>query len=190
MLFRSSFAGDVNKLVQYNDVLSGDHLDQLHEFMGVAALDFDVIGTTGNDILYGSPYEDSINGGDGDDVLYAGSGVDIIFGGDGMDNLYGQSGADTFVFEAISAYNDVDQINDFDKSEGDALDLSDLLQAYDPVQDAITDFVSIVTSGDDTLVRVDANGGADNFVQIAKVNNVTGLTDEDQLVSDGTLIVV
>ena len=37
---------------------------------------------------------------------------------------------------------------------------------------------------------IDADGGADNFVQVASLFNVTGLTDEDALETSGHLITV
>lgn len=54
--------------------------------------------------------------------------------------------------------------------------------------DAITDFVEITTSGSNSILKVDADGGADNFVQIATILGVTGLTDEESLETNGYLI--
>ena len=102
--------------------------------------------------------------------------------------LYGQDGADTFVFEADSAFTASDNIQDFDLSEGDVLDISDILSNYDPLNDAITDFVQITESGSNSYLSVDADGGADNFVQIAYLYNATGLTDEEALETSGNLI--
>ncbi|MCM2343329.1 MAG: type I secretion C-terminal target domain-containing protein [Alphaproteobacteria bacterium] len=66
-----------------------------------------------------------------------------LAGGDGLDTLYGGAGADIFLFESASAYNDVDVIDGFDYTEGDKLDLSDLLSAYDSLSENIADFVMI-----------------------------------------------
>ena len=61
---------------------------------------------------------------------------------------------------------------------------------YDPLVDAITDFVQITDNGTDSSVSVDSDGGADNFVQIATLQNATGLTDETALEGNGQLITV
>ncbi len=138
------------------------------------------------DWLFGGSGSDVLDGGDGDDRLYAGWGDDILSSGDGNDILVGGSGADTYVFDANS--NGVDAIKDFKTSQGDVLDISDLLEGYDPLSDAITDFVQITDSGSNSILSIDVDGGSDNFVQIATLSNVTGLTDEDALLTSGNLI--
>ena len=114
-----------------------------------------------------------------------------LAGGYGADTLYGGAGIDTFIFEAASAYNDVDQIIDFvTGSGGDLLDISDLLTGFvDGVSD-ISDFVQFTTSGGDTIVSIDANGVTDgqSFTGIAQINDVTGL-EEATLYGNGQIIV-
>lgn len=147
-------------------------------------------GGDGNDILYGGNDNDTLYGGDGNDTLNGDGGDDMLYGADGLDTIYGNGGADTFVFTSDSAFNNVDVVKDFDVStDNDVLDIANLLGAYDPLTDAITDFVQITDSGSDSNVAVDADGGADNFVQIATLEGITGLTDEAALVSSGNLIV-
>ena len=73
---------------------------------------------------------DRLVGRDGDDVLIAGNGHDILHGG---------LGADTFDIDDMTHFN---TIQDFDLSEGDVLDISDLLQSYDPDNDMISDFTA------------------------------------------------
>lgn len=71
------------------------------------------------------------------------------------------------------------------------MDISDILSGiYDPLTEAITDFVQIVDSGLNSVLSIDITGTATNFVQVATILNVTGLTDEQALVNNGTLIVV
>lgn len=158
-------------------------------------------GSAYNDILTGSTAVNTLTGGDGDDALYGGSGNDILWGGNGADTLSGQAGldtlngdagADTFLFEAASAYSNVDVINGFTLAQSDRLDLSDLLDLYNPLTQAITDYVQITTSGSNSSLFVDRDGLAATygFVQIGMLNGVTGLTDEAALVTSGNLIVV
>jgi Ca2+-binding RTX toxin-like protein len=51
-------------------------------------------GGNGNDTLYGGTGNDSISGDGGADVLYGGSGNDILLGGAAVDSIYGGSGND------------------------------------------------------------------------------------------------
>lgn len=165
--------------------------------LGLAGTDT-INGGAGNDSLHGGAGNDTVNGGDGDDLVHGGVGNDILngnnnndilFGGDGLDQLYGGSGADTFMFTADSAFNNIDVVNDFSLAQSDKINIHDLLIGYDPLTKAITDFVQITTSGTDSILKVDADGGANNFVQIATLKNITGLTDEAALVTSGNLIV-
>ena len=155
---------------------------------GVDTNENTIFGGNGNDTIQGANGNDIIEGGDGNDAIWGLSGDDVITGGAGVDSIYGSAGADTFVFEASSAFLDVDTIQDFKTSQNDVLDISDLLIGYDPLTDAITDFVQITDSGSTSIVSVDADGGGDNFVQIATLNWITGLTDEDALETSGNLI--
>lgn len=154
-------------------------------------------GFNGDDVLYGEAGNDTIISGNGDDILYGGDGNDILSGGSNQDTLYGGAGidtltggnhADTFVLESASAFSNVDVINDFDVSEGDVLDIADLLGAYDPLADALSDFVSKTEVSGHTYFAVDADGGADNFINVVRLQNVTGLSDVDTLETNGNLI--
>ncbi len=166
--------------------------------------DVSIYGDEGNDVLWGNAGADYISGGIGNDHLDGASGNDTLFGGSGNDKMYGQTGDDTFIigegadevytgsgsdliiYDMIDAM--VDNIRDFSAGAGDMLDLSEVLVGYDAVTDAINDFVSITQSGGNTIVSVDADGGADNFVQIATLHGVTGLGDVETLETSGTLI--
>ena len=144
-----------------------------------------LFGLDGADTLNGNNGDDALHGGNGSDDLYGGDGDDVLYGGAGVDMLYGQSGADTFVFDDIASS---DNVQDFNLSEGDKLDVSDLISGYDPLSDAISDFVQITESGSNSYLSVDADGGADNFFQVAYLYNTTGLTDEEALETSGNLI--
>ncbi|MEZ0223143.1 MAG: cadherin domain-containing protein [Alphaproteobacteria bacterium] len=122
-------------------------------------------------------------------VLDGKGGDDIIAGGGDNDTLIGGTGQDTFVFSSI--LNGIDTISDFSAGQSDKIDISDLLTDYDPLTMALADFVQISNSGSNSTVSVDRDGtgSAYGFAQIATINGVTGLTDEDALVASGQLIV-
>lgn len=190
-----------------NDVLFGDYGDDI--LYGDDGQD-KVDGGEGNDIIYGGAGNDNIgnsalNGGGGSDIIYGGdgddkmtgsNGSDILYGGDGLDRLEGGDsggayGVNIFVFEAASAFNDVDYIVDFNPNQiinGGGVDISDLLSAYDPGTDDIADFVNVHVSGSDTYIAVDADGGGDGFVDVVKLEGITTLPGIDTLVLKGMLI--
>ena len=143
-----------------------------------------------DDKLWGDGSDNRMYGNDGDDIIYGRSGNDILYGGFGVDTLYGESGSDVFVFENASAFNGIDIVHDFDIAEGDAINIADVLFGYDPLNDIISDFVQITDDGADSILSVDADGGADNFVQVATLKNVNGLSDEQTLEANGNLITI
>ena len=162
-----------------NDTMTGNEVDNMLK------------GNGGNDVLYGQGGNDTLIGDAGNDTLHGGTDNDLIYGGSGTDILYGESGSDTFVFEAASAFSNIDTIKDFSLGEGDIIDISDILTGYDPLTAAITDFVEFTTSGSNSILKVDRDGTdtAYGFNQIATLEGATGLTDEQSLVSNGNLIV-
>lgn len=161
-----------------NDTITGSSNDNLI-YLG-----------TGDDIAHGNGGSDTIYGAEGSDTIYGDSGADTLDGGDGLDRLTGGTGADVFVFHAANAFNNVDVISDFSTSDGDKIDISDLLTGYNAATDNIGDFVQLVTSGSDTLLKVDLDGGATghSMTQIATLTGVTGLS-LSSLISGGELIV-
>ena len=52
-------------------------------------------GTSGDDVICGSPGDDSLQGRGGNDVIFGGGGSDSLQGGDGNDTLFGGDGDDT-----------------------------------------------------------------------------------------------
>ncbi len=91
-----------------------------------------ISGSSGNDVIIGTDYDDTIDGGGGNDVIYGdasdnavgndyivgGDGNDVIYGddpdtplvggndvligGDGIDDLYGRAGADVLVGDIVN----------------------------------------------------------------------------------------
>lgn len=141
----------------------------------------------GNDVVHAGAGNDFVAGGWGADTLYGDAGNDKLVGGIGADILYGGTGADTFIFDSINT--GVDTVKDFSKAQGDVLDLSQILTAFDPTTDAISDFVKLTQSGGNTMVSVDVDGkgGAASFTNVATLTNVTGL-DVNDLLAHGQII--
>ncbi|MCP3850978.1 MAG: type I secretion C-terminal target domain-containing protein, partial [Gammaproteobacteria bacterium] len=69
-----------------------------------------------------------------DEILIAGQDDDLLIGGGGDDNLTGGGGQDTFVFDPSDSGDNI--INDYNKSDGDIIVLSDLLVSATDTLDA------------------------------------------------------
>ena len=134
---------------------------------------------TGFENLSGSAFADFLLGNSGDNVIQ---------GRGGSDNLIGGLGADIFVFDT-SGLGASDTVLDFNISQNDKLDISDLLFGYDPLSSAIEDFVSFTTSGYNSIMSVDRDGAGTSYSSqaIANLSGVTGL-DADTLHTSGNLI--
>ncbi len=61
---------------------------------------------------------------------------------------------------------------DFDLGQGDVIDVSDLLVAYDPASRVPSDYLSFKKSGRDTVVKVDAAGAGPGAgsVEVSLIN--------------------
>ncbi|OQX34553.1 MAG: hypothetical protein B0D91_12300 [Oceanospirillales bacterium LUC14_002_19_P2] len=135
-----------------------------------------VTGTADDDILRGARNNDILVGDAGDDVLYGGFGNDTLLGG---------AGADTFVFEqgdqTETSIPTVDTIRNFSLSEGDVLDLSDMLIGESA--ETIDAYLNLATVNGNTEISVKdrANG---QTVQKIVLNDV----DLSSLVSESEII--
>lgn len=118
-------------------------------------------GSDGADTLSGGIGDDTLDGGAGADTLNGGDGTDSIMGGAGSDRLTGGDGADRFVFAdlADSLFGASDLIRDFDRGEGDLIDLS----AID----------AVAGEGDDAFVLVRAFSGAAGELVITRSGGST-----------------
>ncbi len=107
-------------------------------------------------------------------------GDDILAGGDGQDILYGGDGADTFLFEAISAFNDVDTIRNFSQAENDALDISDILSGLGVNAGNIADYVLIgsAAAGADSYENYVEALNPLVYYRLGEASGVTTATDE------------
>jgi parallel beta-helix repeat protein len=187
--FVYGFGGDdiLSGYTGNDTVYGGEGRDNIHG----GDQDDTVYGDAGNDDVYGDKGNDFVYGGDGDDKVRGNDGNDVLFGGAGIDQVYGDAGIDQFVFDATALLG-IDRVRDFNASIGEKLILSNLLVDFDPLTDAITDFVMITQVSSNSFMHVDVNGMDDavaNFVQIARLDNTSGLTDEALLLSNGTLVV-
>ena len=155
------------------------------------AYDDTINGMGGSDTIYGNDGNDTLNGGSSADNLSGGNGDDILYGAGGNDYLTGGAGADTFLFKGATAFTGSATIADFNTSQGDKIDISDVLHGnYDPLTDAISDFVQLTASGSNTLLKVDIDGIGTGHTPttIATIQGVTGF-DLATLISDHHLIV-
>ncbi|WP_179952964.1 calcium-binding protein [Devosia marina] len=171
-----------------NDMVAGNAND--NTLIGFAGND-SMTGGAGNDAMHGGAGNDTVEGEDGDDLLYGGDGDDTLYGGAGLDTMHGGAGADTFVFELASAFSNVDVIRDFSVGDDDVIDLTDILDTvYDPLTDAIADFVQFTESSGNTFVEVDRDGTGStySFAQIAKLEGVTNLASPELLETNGNLL--
>ncbi|WDR36070.1 LapA family giant adhesin, partial [Pseudomonas serboccidentalis] len=128
-----------------------------------------LLGGAGNDILFGSGGNDLLDGGKGNDILLGGTGNDTLIGGQGNDILIGGSGADTFVWKAGDTGNDV--IKDFNASEGDRIDLRDLLQGETGT--TIDNFLKITTVDGVSSLQVSSGGKFNSGDAAAATPDVT-----------------
>ena len=157
-----------------NDTLTGGRgTDYMYGYYGADVLrgragDDVIQGHQGDDQLYGEDGADKLFGGHNDDLLDGGAGNDSLWAGTGADTLRGGVGADTFNFsssvdsttrtsaEVQAATGDlddttgVDTILDFNKSQGDRIDVS-RIDAIDQTRDGFNDNAGfIIVSGPST----------------------------------------
>lgn len=141
----------------------------------------------------GNSLNNTLTGNTGANVLDGGAGNDILAGGKGLDTLIGNLGADTFDFNALTdsavgAGRDV--VADFNRSEGDRIDLSTLdansvlsgNQAFSFIGSAafsgaagqLRSVVGGIDGG--TLVQIDVNGDGVADMEIGLIGVVDPLT--------------
>ncbi|MCW1383392.1 M10 family metallopeptidase C-terminal domain-containing protein [Novosphingobium sp. KCTC 2891] len=114
----------IDHLVSVENVTGSGFADQLTGSSGANRID----GGRGNDVISGMGGNDTLIGGTGNDKLSGGAGNDVLRGGVGADAVTGGTGADRFVFDdsefAGATASGADAIADFQRSEGDRIDLS------------------------------------------------------------------
>lgn len=133
----------------------------------------------------GDEGDNNLAGTDARDLLIGFGGNDVLSGGKGEDTLYGGAGGDIFLFDTASVFDGIDTIRDFSASEGDRVDLGDLLAGYDPLHDLITDYVRAISTAEGTWLEadLDGTGAGHGFERFALLENVPSVTLEEILVN-------
>ena len=185
-------AGDDTLLAGFDDgtgdVFNGGAGTDTYQIDGtvVGGFFFDTNLATGTDV-YGNTYisiENVIGGAAADNITGNGAN-NVIDGRGGNDILTGGGGSDTFAFN--SAGDGVDTVTDFTAGTGgDTVDISHVLTGFTAGNEA--DFVELFDNGTDTTVRVDANGGANSFVDLVVLQGVTGIDLATLLVDDNIVV--
>ncbi|WP_042955918.1 immunoglobulin-like domain-containing protein, partial [Pseudomonas sp. G5(2012)] len=154
-----------------------EHTD-VFDVSGAHDGDDSLLGGAGNDIIFGLGGDDKLYGGSGNDLLLGGTGKDLLDGGDGNDTLLGGKGddtligglgGDTFVWKAGDTGTDV--IKDFNASQGDRIDLRDLLQGESG--STIDNYLKITTVDGVSSLQVNSAGNFNSANATAAKPDVT-----------------
>ncbi|MFS1949887.1 retention module-containing protein [Vibrio lentus] len=131
------------------DINLASETDDIQLLAGANATD--LTAGSGNDRLEGGAGDDTLVGGDGNDTLIGGGGSDILTGGDGMDS---------FVWLNIEDGVE-DTITDFSLSEGDQIDLREVLPELkntSPDMTALLQQIDAKVEGDDIELTIKSDG--------------------------------
>lgn len=138
-----------------------------------------LVGSNGNDILYGTAVPDqTIVGQNGVDIIYSAPERKIMSGGDGADQFVWTSKADL--------QGTMDEITDFDVDGGDQLNLGGLLDNFDIQMDKVSDFVRLVDFSPSYSV-VEIFDGV-SWQPVVKLDEVTGRTAQSMWVNGNLLL--
>jgi Ca2+-binding RTX toxin-like protein len=167
-----------------------------YEPQGTAALNLSgndfgqfIMGTDGGNVLRGFGGADTLDARGGFDQLFGGDGADILTGGGGPDDLIGGLGADMFVYFDMSDTGTVpgtfDVIHDFNKAEGDVINVSPM--DSNPLIDGVQHWtfvggapltapgqISVANDGVDTLLlfNTDTDGAAEAVIKVGGLQPV------------------
>ncbi|MEM7663445.1 MAG: calcium-binding protein [Pseudomonadota bacterium] len=126
-----------------------------------------VIGTSGNDVIFGNNEINVLDGGDGDDVFHSFGGADTVNGGDGTDTVLFSAGG------AVTVDLDEDGNASVNDGEGDTITSIENLTGSAAGDDSL--------SGNSGANVLNGNGGADSLF---------GEGGDDTLITDGLDVVV
>lgn len=135
----------------------------------------------------GNALDNAMFGNSGNSTLDGGAGSDFLDGGFGNDTLTGGTGADVFAFSNTTSF---DKVTDFSLTQGDRIDISDVLIGFATGVSEISDYVAIASVRGVTTISVDADGAGSStgFVAIGSVTGLGTMT-VDQLFDTGKIIV-
>jgi len=117
-------------------------------------LGMEVRGGDGNDVIWASVGDDTLDGGNDDDILFGGRGDDVLTGG---------SGADTFQFTASSGHDRITDFGDGDKIQIFARDGVDAQSVT--VGDTINHTVTVQNVGGKNVYFIDGEQQPDLNLQ-------------------------
>jgi Ca2+-binding RTX toxin-like protein len=182
---------------RHDDVLVGD--DEANYIEGGLG-DDQLVGAGSADVLFGGaqprgdvdvlhPPGDGVPLSDGNDTLVGGRGRDQLIGGTGADTLTGGRDADIFVWRTVTETGvlvvDMDLITDFNRREGDLIDVHEI--DADETTFGNQDFtfvgpggfsapgqISYVTVGTETwiILNTDADTAGEAAIRVAGVHTV------------------
>jgi Ca2+-binding RTX toxin-like protein len=130
-----------------------------------------LFGDEGHDVVYGNLGGDTCEGGVGNDWVRGGQGADMLRGGDGDDFMSGDRGDDTLVGGAGAdrfhsfAEAGLDRIEDFNRAEGDHLNLV-AGTTYTVTQSGADVVVSMNGGGQVTLVGVQLSSLSGDWITV------------------------
>jgi len=152
---------NVNFTITFSDgmTISGTYDEASGDTSFASVTDADAIDS-------GMQIDDELIGGAGDDILVGGGGNDLLTGGDGADTFKWESGD-----EGTAASPAMDFVTDFDSSEGDVLDLADILQGEE--SNDITNYISVAQDGDDVVINVTPDGAGGDMNQVITLQDTT-----------------
>ncbi|MEZ9288870.1 retention module-containing protein [Vibrio lentus] len=148
----------VSEETDNNDIAISQNID-LNLNIVANPRDIDVSSETDDALLVASGFNTELTGGSGNDRLVGGSGDDTLIGGDGNDTLIGGGGSDILTggngmdsFVWLNIEDGVaDTITDFNLSEGDQIDLREVLPE---LKDATVNMTTLLQHID---AKVDGN---------------------------------
>jgi hypothetical protein len=150
-------------------------------------------GGSGSDTLRSATGQNTLYGNDGNDKLYAGAGKDTLFGNNGNDTLitgsgstYMSGGGGADIFKFLTAGSAADTIKDFQIGTGDKIDLTQILEAFDPISQSIADFVHATRTGANVMLSVDLQGDR-HFADLVLLQGISTF-DPETMFETGKLI--
>ncbi|VVM23341.1 Alkaline phosphatase (EC [uncultured Gammaproteobacteria bacterium] len=163
-LIIGSFSGHLNIEIEATSI----ELSNSDTVTSSKTLSVDVIQT-------GDANDNQLMGDDADNIIRGLAGDDTITGNQGDDALSGGLGSDTFDYNSNNDGHDI--ITDFNLSEGDKLDISDLIDYQSG--DNLADFVGIENIGNDSIVHIDLDsaGSGQSYVSITLFNTTLSFED-------------